>query len=530
MTELRLQLQALAGAVATQWRRSLQLRVVASTLVVSLTVVLLVGLLLINSVGEGRLRAKERASVVEASEGIADTQTRIAEASAENPPRPLDATLESIIVNLDERGRPGDLYDVVLLPLSAVRGDQYASPSVDARDVPERLVEAVRRSEAPASTFTTIRRGGEPVDVLVVGGPLVTPAGGYHLYYLFSLASEEESLALVTRTVTFAGVALVVLLGGIAWLVTRQVVRPVRSAARTAERISAGRLDDRMRVRGEDDLAQLARTFNRMAENVQHQIRELEELSRVQRDFVSDVSHELRTPLTTVRLAAEVLHEGRGDYPPEVARAAELLVAEVDRFESLLIDLLEISRFDAGAAVLDTEPTDVAALVRSVVEGESTLAEHRSTPIDLSGVPTEPVPAEIDPRRVQRILRNLIENAIEHGEGRPVEVAVAGDDEAVAVVVRDHGIGLRPGEAGLVFNRFWRADPSRARQTGGTGLGLAISLEDARLHCGWLQAWGAPGLGASFRLTLPRTSGNQVTGSPLSLEPQDAPARETSRA
>ena len=127
--------------------------------------------------------------------------------------------------------------------------------------------------------------------------------------------------------------------------------------------------------------------------------------------------------------------------------------------------------------------------------------------------------ADIDARRVERILRNLLGNALDHGEGKPVEIAVGCDERRVAVTVRDHGVGLRPGEAALVFNRFWRGDPSRSRLTGGTGLGLAISLEDARLHDGWLQAWGERGKGALFRLTLPRKAGGTVTESPLPLEP-----------
>ena len=133
--------------------------------------------------------------------------------------------------------------------------------------------------------------------------------------------------------------------------------------------------------------------------------------------------------------------------------------------------------------------------------------------------------AEIDTRRVDRILRNLINNAIDHADGKPVEVELAADDDVLAITVTDHGVGLRPGEAGLVFNRFWRADPSRQRQTGGTGLGLAISLEDARLHGGWLQASGAPGEGARFRLTLPRRHGGLITHSPLPLRIGGSPAR-----
>jgi two-component system sensor histidine kinase MtrB len=123
---------------------------------------------------------------------------------------------------------------------------------------------------------------------------------------------------------------------------------------------------------------------------------------------------------------------------------------------------------------------------------------------------------------VERVLRNLVVNAVEHGEGKDVVVKLAAAGGAVAVAVRDYGVGLKPGEATRVFSRFWRADPARARTTGGTGLGLSIALEDARLHGGWLQAWGEPGGGSQFRLTLPRTADEPLRGSPIPLEPKDS--------
>jgi two-component system sensor histidine kinase MtrB len=218
-------------------------------------------------------------------------------------------------------------------------------------------------------------------------------------------------------------------------------------------------------------------------------------------------------------MAADVLHEGRRDYSPAAARSAELLQTELDRFEALLVDLLEISRYDAGAASLDTDDIDVVALVRRVVDQVSGLSARRGSVVDLSGLPTGPMLAEVDHVRVERVLRNLLINAVEHAEGGPVEISVAGDDDAIALVVRDHGLGLKPGEAGLVFTRFWRGDPSRARTTGGTGLGLAIALEDVRLHGGWLQAWGEPGAGAAFRMTLPRKVAASFDVSPLPLRP-----------
>jgi two-component system, OmpR family, sensor histidine kinase MtrB len=236
---------------------------------------------------------------------------------------------------------------------------------------------------------------------------------------------------------------------------------------------------------------------------------------------VSDVSHELRTPLTTVRLAGSVLHEARSGFDPQTARSAELLQSELDRFETLLVDLLEISRFDAGAAVLDLDDVNLTDVVHRVVDGTRSLAEQRDTRIVVHA-PETPCVAEADVRRLERILRNLVTNAIDHAESKEIVITVAADDQAAAVAVRDHGVGLAVGESAMVFNRFWRADPARARTSGGTGLGLAISLEDTHLHGGWLQAWGKPREGAQFRLTLPRYARHPLRHSPLPLVPEDA--------
>jgi two-component system sensor histidine kinase MtrB len=260
-----------------------------------------------------------------------------------------------------------------------------------------------------------------------------------------------------------------------------------------------------------------------MATSLQRQIRQLEELSRVQRRFVSDVSHELRTPLTTVRLAGSVLHEARSDFDAETARAAELLHTELDRFETLLVDLLEISRFDAGAAALELDDVNLTDVVRQVVDSTRALAATRATEV-IVRAPETPCLAQADVRRVERIVRNLVTNAIDHAAADGpdgIVVHVAGDDHAAAIAVRDYGVGLAPGEASMVFNRFWRADPARARTSGGTGLGLSIALEDTHLHGGWLQAWGRPGEGAQFRLTLPRYAGGVLRHSPLPLVPTD---------
>jgi two-component system sensor histidine kinase MtrB len=294
------------------------------------------------------------------------------------------------------------------------------------------------------------------------------------------------------------------------------VLHPVSQAALTAEKLAQGSLSERMHVNGDDEVARLGRSFNRMADSLAAQIVQLENLSQMQQRFVSDVSHELRTPLTTVRMAAEVLHDARESFDPMNRRSAELLYDQVERFQELLSDLLEISRFDAGAASLDAGPWDLVPVVQRVLVTARPLAEAEGSEI-VTNLPADAVIVEMDPRRIERIIRNLVLNAVEHGEGRPVEVSVAADADAVALSVRDHGIGLSQEDAARVFDRFWRKDPARTRTTGGSGLGLSIAMQDARLHGGWLQAWGEPGSGSVFRLTLPRRAGVALTSSPLPL-------------
>ncbi|HXV92442.1 MAG TPA: MtrAB system histidine kinase MtrB, partial [Pseudonocardia sp.] len=386
-------------------------------------------------------------------------------------------------------------------------------------DVPADLRRAVADG-ALARRYVTLGEQGVDIPTLVIGQPVRTAGRDLEFYLLFPLTAEQRTLGLVQSTLIVGGLVLILLLAAIASLVTRQVVRPVREAAEIAERFADGHLDERMPVRGDDEVARLAESYNEMAGSIQSQIRQLEEFGALQRRFTSDVSHELRTPLTTVRMAADVLYSSREELLPALRRSSELLVTELDRFEALLADLLEISRHDAGVAELAAESVDMAGVVARAVQAVRGLADETRTPLDLELPPG--VHAEVDPRRVERIVRNLVANAIDHGEGRPVQVVLAADERAVAVLVRDHGVGLQPGQASLVFNRFWRAEESRARRTGGTGLGLSISVEDARLHGGWLQAWGRPGEGAAFRLTLPRTVGEPLESSPLPLGPEAA--------
>ncbi len=497
---------------------------VTYTLVSSSLLVAIFGVLVVERTTTGLLNARLVAARGQMSSGVDYALTQIDQST-----QPDDNSLKNmtrLVSQLSTQYGQGGPTIVIALDGStpSVENTYPANQGATNAITPE-LMADVAGAHTTVHQYVTADpdqsgKGRRPC--LVVGTPVnAGKLGVYGLFYIYPLDTEVTAANLIRTEVLIIGGSLVAMLAIIVWLVTRLVVRPVRLAARTAQRLSAGLLDQRMEVAGEDDLAMLGASFNQMAANLQRQIQRLEEMSRLQRRFTSDVSHELRTPLTTVRMAADLLFSSRDEMDPLMARSTELLNAELDRFEELLTDLLEISRFDAGFANLDAEPTDLVPVVTRVVERLKPLAERVGIEIEIH-VGDEPVIAEVDPRRAERILRNLVGNAVEHGEGRPVVVTLAADAAAVAVTVRDHGIGLRPGEEKLVFNRFWRADPSRARQTGGTGLGLSISLEDARLHGGWLEAWGAPGQGAQFRLVLPARAGGRLADAPLPLVPADA--------
>jgi two-component system, OmpR family, sensor histidine kinase MtrB len=516
---------ALAVAARTRWRRSLQLRVVTATLLLSVAVVTVLGFFLIQQIANGLLQAKVKSAESQAAQGLIVAEGQNGVNSRLSPS--TTGLMYDIVHELQTESSAVSNFSV------AVRLSRNGPPVIGGGytaglppgEIPARLIQQVERDRKSSVSTMSLTPASLPfpgqhgrVPGLLFGAPF----GNYfQLYYFFPLTQEQQSLALVQRTLLLVGLAVVFLLAAIASLVTRWVVVPVARAAQGAQRLSTGNLDERVQVRGTDEVAALATSFNEMAASLQEKMRQLEELSQVQRQFVSDVSHELRTPLTTIRIAADLLFESRDRLEVPASRSAELLQSQLERFESLLIDLLEISRYDANAATLDAEPVDVCDLARHAADIAQHLAERRGAKIEFR-LPADPCVAEVDRRRVERILRNLLVNAVEHGENRDAVVTVASDSNAVAVAVRDYGVGLAPGEEHLVFDRFWRADPARARTSGGTGLGLAIALEDALLHGGWLEAWGESGRGSVFRLTLPRIAGAELAGSPLPLGPDEA--------
>ena len=348
----------------------------------------------------------------------------------------------------------------------------------------------------------------------------IPPSAIYEIYYLFPLTQQKQLVGLIRGWMLGTGVVLVLMIALITWYVVRKVVLPVREVAEIAEKLTEGDLGRRLAIRGEDEMGRLAISFNEMALSMQQQISRLENLSRLQQRFVSDVSHELRTPLTTIRMASQLIFDSRERLDPSASRSAELLISQIDRFETLLSDLLEVSRFDARAAILETKEVDLKPLVLKVVDQ---LQAHELKDFTFAANDAHYL-ASVDDRRVERIIRNLISNAIDHSENKGVVVTLAQTEHEVAIGVRDFGIGFTERDAERLFDRFWRADPSRSRVRGGTGLGLSIALDDAKLHQGTLKAWGRPGYGANFVVTLPKKPGIPIATDPINVIPIDQPS------
>lgn len=508
--------------IAHSWQRSLRFRTLAVTLGLTALTILIafvtMALAIQNDLFESRVQQVQQA--VERATQSAQQSLNVAQPEGDSDA--LRILMENA-TNAVSRQAGTDSIAVfrVSSEPSLIAPQDFTTGGMEPEFLTEGLRTAVQRDAEQQwwQSLALPTDDGGSVPGVVIGQQLVFPeVGAYEFYFAYDLASEAETLRFVQLTLWLVGLGLVILIGAISWLVLRSVTVPIAQAAETSAILAAGDLGVRLPVRGEDEFATLGRSFNAMADSIEAQIKELAELSLVQQRFVSDVSHELRTPLTTIRLASDMLNDQRDSFDPTMARAAELLHAQVQRFEILLTDLLEISRYDAGSVQLENEPTSLAHLAEDVISSMQQLAEQHGTDVRLVA-PGGYSPVEMDPRRVRRVVRNLLGNAIEHGEGRPIVVTVDSNQRAVALGVRDFGLGMSAQDAERVFDRFWRADPSRKRTIGGTGLGLSIALGDARLHGGTLAVWSDPGRGTNFVLTLPRQGHFAEVSSPIPLDP-----------
>ncbi len=510
--------------VLFRFRNSLALKVILSTVLLSVAVIYFAGSALNSQLSAGIKKVNLQSSIVEARSTIFSAQYRLLLVQGEKDVA-VRKVISDVISSATSLTSNENAREVVFLrsPGNTMQNDyEITSNLVDPISIPEFLSSKVRKSSDIGVSYVNIRYvSGLEIPGLAIGQKISIPnAGQYEMYMLFSLANQNITLSLIQRYLFLTGISLILLIGLITWLVIRQVVRPVRHAALIATQFTSGNFSERLEVRSQDEIAMLGTAFNEMAESLEQQFARLQNLSRVQQRFVSDVSHELRTPLTTLRMASEVIFSAREGFDPIVARSAELMIAQLDRFERLLEDLLEISRFDAEVAVLDAIDFDVVALARQCADDLSLVAKEKSTELRIYSI-ADSVNIRGDIRRVARILRNLFSNAIDHAEEKPIAITIIASEEDVAIGVRDFGIGLDESTLYRVFDRFWRADPSRSRTRGGTGLGLSIALEDARLHNGELEAWGRPGKGAHFVVTLPREAGAGISSRLIKLQPDD---------
>nr|WP_279105959.1 MtrAB system histidine kinase MtrB [Mobiluncus curtisii] len=501
-------------------RRSLALRMAIIMLVATLVILFAVGIYASTAIKNGIFQERLNQVLEEAATQARAAQNRFDQAPASTVEQ-VQSLAQDVVTSISTL-TSGSSAPAVLILRNPSETSSFVINEIATQNMREVITSQLRQAvqQKTGQHWQSIEitdAQGKRHPGIAVGTAVSLPlAGAHELYLVYSLADEQAAINLVMGVLGGGGLAVLVLVAGMTWVVVYSVLVPVRRTVRTAERLAAGDLNARVLSQGQDETAQLADSFNKMANSLQSKIDTLGQMSRLQQRFVSDVSHELRTPLTTMRIADDVIYDAREELDPAALRSAELLHDQIERFDAMLADLLEISRIDSGSARLDFEIVDLNKLVAQVVEDNATLAEKVGCRV-IFNPPKYPCAAELDTRRVTRIVRNLLVNAIEHSEGNPVIITTDSSETAVALRVSDHGVGMSPEVTSRVFDRFYRADPARARTTGGTGLGLAISLEDARLSGGTLQAWGKTGYGSSFLLTLPRRHDMELGPSPLDI-------------
>lgn len=400
------------------------------------------------------------------------------------------------------RGGPSQDWRV----LAAYRGTSATSAAQDAfRELSPAMREAVRSRRA--TVFQRVSRDGR--SSLVVGMPVTFAASygspprasGLEVYLTVPQQEEQgyvDALVTAIERATVPALALAVL---IALLAARGVLRPVRALRRATRSIAEGRLDTRLAVQGSDELADLSRTFNETAAALEGSVAELRRMEAGARRFAADVSHELRTPLAAMTAVTDVLDEDAAGLDDDTATAVRLISEETTKLAGLVDDLMEISRFDAGAAALHLDEIDLAESVRRTLASRGwldTVETSLPEPGTLRG--------RVDPRRLDVIVANLVANALRHG-APPVRLGLHGEDDPrkgrqAVVVVGDGGDGIPDRVLPQVFDRFYKSDSARTRSEG-SGLGLAITAENVRLHGGTVRAANHPEGGAVFTVVLP---------------------------
>lgn len=375
-------------------------------------------------------------------------------------------------------GLPTESDSLVVMKVAG----QWFAPAIGSG--PDSLPESLRR---------TVERGGAGRqrdslrgDTQIVVGTALVPSGALY-FESFSTVELDKTLKALATALGVASLVTAALGAACGWYASGRVLVPLHGVSSASRHIAQGALDTRLRADGDPDLEPLVESFNSMADALQRRI-------ELEARFSSDVSHELRTPLTALATAVQVLRSREDDLPPRTRAAIDVLENQLSYFEQLVLDLLEISRYDAGANTLSLEPVDIEAFVRE------TVGEAESDRVRTSG--TIKTPVFIDKRRVERIVVNLVENARLHGGGLR-EVVLSNGGGQIDIAVSDDGPGIRDSERNLIFDRFWRGSGTRHTGSRGTGLGLALVAEHARLHGGQVRVESTVPNGTTFVVSLP---------------------------
>ena len=526
-------LRLLTGAVASSrpWtflrssqighriRHSLSAKLAVAITLAALVLLLVFGIIVASQLRSSMFETRKDAILADASLRFSSAQSVFSSSTATSPDQ-VQESARGALASLKASAAGAGATNVALLrsegSTASLRINQIEDEQMRGLITPQ-MREAVAQGGAQWQSVGIRASDSDKVSPgILVGTQVQLPRAGTHeLYILYSLAADQRQVDVVLRVLVLSALPIIVTLPIGVFALLHRLLLPVRLTVSAATKAAEGDLDVRVEVHGADEMAALGRAFNAMTSSLQDTISRYDELAKLQQRFVSDVSHELRTPLTTIRMAEDIVWDNREDLPAHARRSAELLHDQTERMEQMLADLLEISRYDAASALLDAEERDLRPIVTRVVEACAELAQRQGVPVEV--VAPARAAAEIDERRIERVIRNLVVNAIEHADGTRVTITVATSATDVACRVRDRGVGMTQEVADHVFDRFYRADTARARTTGGTGLGLAIATEDVAIHGGRLQAYGEPGNGASFLMTLPKHAGDEIASWPLAL-------------
>ena len=453
--------QPALGPLRRRWKRSLRLRTMAISGVIAIVMVAAMGALVIDRISSDLYSSRRNQALQDSARATLAAQ-RLMDASDTSDSSALNALVASVGSTVQGASASQLIYvhRQPGQPHSTVAPDDFYTAEQLVGLVSSELSEALRGGDAPQywQAVSLVDGNGMPEPGILVASTLTFPAGAgnYELYIGYSMTETEQSLKFISRALIIMALALLLLLAVLVWVISNLVFRPIRAAASASRRLAAGDEHARIPLQGDRHFDELSENFNHMADTLQARIDELDTLSTMQQRFVSDVSHELRTPVTTIRLANEVLKSHTPDDGSAQSRAVEVMGDQLDRFEALLADLLEISRYDAVPVTLETEPCNLVRLTEEVVAGLRPLSPSMIEVRPFGGF----APIDVDARRIRRIISNLVGNAIEHGEGKPIVVTIDSNAAAIAIGVRDWGVGMKTEDTSRVFDRFWRADPS----------------------------------------------------------------------